>query len=270
MIANYEQIQSNDTTIPRWKRSLDVTVILLALPVLLLVGAAIALFIRLISPGPVFFKQERVGHLGKRFMIIKFRTMKVNADPSVHTGHTTMLLRSDAPMLKMDAADCRIIPLGKWIRAAGLDELPQLINVLRGEMTLVGPRPCLPFEFEQYNDWRQERFNTLPGLTGLWQVSGKNNTTFHEMVQFDIEYSRTKTLALDVEIIVRTIPALIVQVREMRQNRLAAATPQTPALETNGKPSDLANCRTYRRNSAFPARNSKYFNRSIRPIVGPF
>jgi lipopolysaccharide/colanic/teichoic acid biosynthesis glycosyltransferase len=197
---------------------LDVTVILLALPVLLLVGAAIALFIRLISPGPVFFKQERVGHLGKRFMIIKFRTMKVNADPSVHTGHTTMLLRSDAPMLKMDAADCR----------------------------------------------------TLPGLTGLWQVSGKNNTTFHEMVQFDIEYSRTKTLALDVEIIVRTIPALIVQVREMRQNRLAAATPQTPALETNGKPSDLANCRTYRRNSAFPARNSKYFNRSIRPIVGPF
>lgn len=270
MIANFEQIQSNDTAIPRWKRILDVTLVFIALPVLFLIGAVIALFIRVISPGPVFFKQERVGHLGKRFMIIKFRTMKVNADTSVHTGHTAMLLRSDAPMLKMDAGDSRIIPLGKWIRAAGLDELPQLVNVLRGEMTLVGPRPCLPHEFEQYNDWRQERFNTLPGLTGLWQVSGKNNTTFHEMVQLDIEYSRTKTIVLDLEIMVRTIPALVVQVGEMRQHRKQGAALSAAALTAAAKQPDLSNCRTYRRNSAFPTRNAKYFGRSIRPITGPF
>jgi len=270
MIANFERIQSNDTAIPGWKRILDVTLVLLTLPVLFLVGAIIALFIRVLSPGPIFFQQERVGHLGKRFMIIKFRTMKVNADTSVHTGHTAMLLRSDAPMLKMDAGDSRIIPFGKWIRAAGLDELPQLINVLRGEMTLVGPRPCLPVEFEQYYDWRQERFNTLPGLTGLWQVSGKNNTTFHEMVQLDIEYSRTKTLTLDLEIIVRTIPALVVQVSEMRQHRKQNSAPADAALATSEKQPDLANCRTCRRNSAFPSRNSKNFGRNIRPIAGPF
>jgi lipopolysaccharide/colanic/teichoic acid biosynthesis glycosyltransferase len=272
MIANYEQILSDEAAIPRWKRVLDVALVFLSLPLTLLVGAVIALVIRVVSPGPIFFKQERVGHLGKRFMIVKFRTMKVNADTSVHTGHTTMLMRSDAPMLKMDAkGDSRIIPFGTWIRAAGLDELPQLLNVLRGEMTLVGPRPCLPVEFEQFNDWRRERFNTLPGLTGLWQVSGKNNTTFHEMVQLDIEYSRTKTLALDLEIIVRTVPALLVQVGEMRQCRkqksTAAQGNPTPANAT-AQP-DLSHCRTCRRNSAFPSRNSKNFGRNVRPIVGP-
>ena len=272
MIANYEQTFSDEVVIPRWKRALDVTLVLLTLPMLILIGTLVALIIRVVSPGPIFFKQERVGHLGRRFMIVKFRTMKVNADTSVHTGHTTMLMRSDAPMLKMDAkGDSRIIPFGTWIRAAGLDELPQLMNVLRGEMTLVGPRPCLPVEFEQFNDWRQERFNTLPGLTGLWQVSGKNNTTFHEMVQLDIEYSRNKTLALDLEIIVRTIPALIVQVGEMRECRKQkqAAVPVTaPVMNAVAQP-DLSNCRTYRRNSAFPSRNSKNFGRNIRPIVGP-
>ena len=266
MIANYQQVQLSETVAPRWKRVLDVALIIVAAPLLLVVGMVLALVIRLVSRGPILFRQERIGHLGKRFMILKFRTMHVGADTSVHQGHTTSLLRSDAPMLKMDAqGDSRIIPLGTWIRAAGLDELPQLINVLRGEMSLIGPRPCLPFELEQYNDWRQERFNTLPGLTGLWQVSGKNNTTFQEMVQLDIEYSRTKSIALDLEIIVRTIPALTVQVMEMRRCRKQAAVPTT---NVPVQP-EFSNCRTYRRNSAFPSRNSKNFGRSVRPMIGP-
>ncbi len=100
---------------------------------------------------------------------------------------------SDAPMVKLDArGDSRIIPFGLLLRSAGLDELPQLINVLRGEMSMVGPRPCLPYECDKYLPWQCERFNTLPGLTGLWQVSGKNRTTFNEMMQLDIEYARKK------------------------------------------------------------------------------
>ena len=136
MIANYATIQTNDTLVPRWKRILDVAVIILTLPVILVVGALVALVIRLVSRGPIFFQQERIGHLGERFMILKFRTMHVGADTAAHKGHTCQLLKSDAPMVKMDAkGDSRIIPLGTWIRAAGLDELPQLINVLRGEMS---------------------------------------------------------------------------------------------------------------------------------------
>jgi len=102
------------------------------------------------------------------------------------------------------------------LRATGLDELPQLINVLHGEMSIVGPRPCLPYECEDYLPWQWERFDTLPGLTGLWQVNGKNNTTFNEMIQYDITYARNKSLWLDVGIIAKTIPALVAQVRATR------------------------------------------------------
>lgn len=267
MIANFNHIKGNDQLVPRWKRALDVSLIILTLPLILLVGGAIALLIRIVSPGPIFYRQERVGHLGRRFMLVKFRTMHVGADALAHQGHTTLLMRSDAPMVKLDPKDARIIPMGAWIRALGLDELPQLLNVLRGEMTLVGPRPCLPFEFEQYRAWRMERFNTLPGLTGLWQVSGKNNTTFHEMVQLDIEYARTKSLALDLEIMLRTPLALINQVLDLRDHRKQGTIPVTivpqPAFST-------INCRTVRRNTTFHSRNSKAFGRHVRPIVGPF
>ena len=130
------------------------------------------------------------------------------------------LMDSDAPMVKMDATgDARIIPVGKLLRSSGLDELPQLINVLKGEMSLVGPRPCLPYEAEKYLPWQQERFDAVPGLTGLWQVSGKNRTTFIEMMHLDIEYVRNKTLWLDLKIIAKTIPALIVQMHDMRNGQ---------------------------------------------------
>jgi lipopolysaccharide/colanic/teichoic acid biosynthesis glycosyltransferase len=119
-------------------------------------------------------------------------------------------------MTKLDSGDPRIIAGGRILRALGLDELPQLFNVLRGEMSLVGPRPCTPYEFQRYKNWQQERVNSLPGLTGYWQVNGKNNTTFTEMVHMDIWYTRNLSPWLDVAIMVKTIPALVVQLVETR------------------------------------------------------
>jgi lipopolysaccharide/colanic/teichoic acid biosynthesis glycosyltransferase len=183
----------------------------------------IGLLIRTVSSGPILFKQERVGFLGERFLCYKFRTMYVNSDTGIHQGHLNQLMNSDAPMVKMDShGDPRIIPFGRLLRSSGLDELPQLINVLRGEMSLVGPRPCVSYEYEKYLPWQRERFNTVPGLTGLWQVSGKNKTTFTEMIQLDIRYARSKTLWLDLKIILKTIPTLLTQVWETRMKRKLA------------------------------------------------
>jgi exopolysaccharide production protein ExoY len=146
-------------------------------------------------------------------MCFKFRTMVVGAETNTHQGHIQLLMKSDAPMVKLDArGDSRIIPLGLLLRSSGLDELPQLINALQGEMSLVGPRPCLSYECDEYLPWQRERFNTLPGLTGLWQVSGKNQTTFAEMMQLDISYTREKSLWLDLAIILKTVPAILGQV----------------------------------------------------------
>ena len=208
---------------PLWKRILDVVFVVLAFPVLLPLMVLIGIFIRIVSTGPVLFKQERIGYLGERFLCYKFRTMHVNADTGIHQGHLDRLMNSDAPMIKMDSSgDPRIIRFGRLLRSSGLDELPQIINVLRGEMSLVGPRPCVSYEYEKYLPWQRERFNTVPGLTGLWQVSGKNKTTFTEMIQLDIRYARSKTLWLDLKIILMTIPTLLVQVWETRvQNKPA-------------------------------------------------
>jgi len=208
---------------PLWKRAVDVTLCLLALPVLGLITLAMTLMTKLVSPGPVFFRQERVGYLGRSFMIYKFRTMVVGADVGIHRALTDQLIGSNAPMVKMDArGDSRVIPGGKLIRASGLDELPQLINVLRGDMSLIGPRPCVPYEYEKYLPWQRERFSTLPGLTGLWQVSGKNRTTFEEMIRLDIHYAHHKSLWMDIKIILLTPYALIQQVMDSRAHRKAA------------------------------------------------
>src|SRR5262249_17851350 len=173
--------------VPIWKRGLDVACILLALPGVGLLFAVIALWIKFSSRGPILFRQERVGLGGRTFVCLKFRRMKVGADSQVHKAYLKQLLRSESPMTKMDVTgDSRLIPLGALLRSTGLDELPQLINVLRGDMSLVGPRPCIPYEAEDFLSWQKERFNTLPGLTGLWQVSGKNQTTFNEMIKLDI------------------------------------------------------------------------------------
>jgi exopolysaccharide production protein ExoY len=221
--------------IPRWKRILDIVLILLALPLLLPLAAFVAVLIWAVSSGPILFKQERVGYLGGRFMCLKFRTMFVGVDSAVHQGHLRDLINSNTPMTKMDSqGDQRIIPFGLLLRSSGLDELPQIMNVLRGEMSLVGPRPCLSYEYDKYLPWQQERFATLPGLTGLWQVCGKNKTTFTEMIELDIDYGRKKSLWLDLKIILLTPLAIIIQIWEARQKRkLPSQSPQSKAANQN-------------------------------------
>jgi lipopolysaccharide/colanic/teichoic acid biosynthesis glycosyltransferase len=185
------------------------------LPILALATFAVAALTLLTSPGPIFFCQERVGFRGRRFKLYKFRTMHVRAETVSHQRHLAALIHSNAPMEKLDCCgDKRLVPGGAWIRASGLDELPQIINVLRGEMSIVGPRPCLPYEYEEYTPAQRERFACVPGLTGLWQVSGKNRTTFEQMVNLDLAYSRQPSPWLDLRIIVMTIPALCIQVSD--------------------------------------------------------
>lgn len=234
---------------PAWKRAIDICCCLVALPPFLFCTFFAALLTRLYSPGPIFFRQERIGYRGRRFNIYKFRTMHVSAEVMSHQLHFAQLVRSNAPMQKLDGrGDSRLIPGGWLLRASGLDELPQIINILRGEMSIVGPRPCIPYEYAQYTPAQRERFSTVPGLTGLWQVSGKNRTTFEEMVRFDIEYARSKTLGLDLKIILLTVPALLIQISDTRKAKRAAragaavrdavstSSPVTPAIETSPAP----------------------------------
>jgi lipopolysaccharide/colanic/teichoic acid biosynthesis glycosyltransferase len=164
-------------------------------------------------------------------MCFKFRTMTVNADTAVHQEHLEDLMASNRPMSKLDGQDSRVIPGGIWLRALGLDELPQLINVFRGEMSLVGPRPCLIYEYEKYLPRHHGRCATLPGLTGLWQVNDKNNTTFEEMIDLDLRYVRTQSLGLDLGILLRTVPAVIGQTYQMRRKKSAAKS-EAKAAET--------------------------------------
>lgn len=202
---------------PRWKRGLDLTCTLLALPFWLVAMVFIALWIKLSSPGPVLYRQSRVGLGGRPFTIFKFRSMRLNADTGKHTDHFAELIRTNASMVKLDSlGDSRMIPGGCCLRASGLDELPQLLNVLRGEMSLVGPRPCLPQEFERYEDWHKGRVNVPPGLTGYWQVNGKNKTSFKQMIELDLLYANRMSLGLDLAVMLATIPALVLQFVEAR------------------------------------------------------
>lgn len=219
-----------------WKRTLDVVCCILALPFFALAVLAVTLLLAIVSPGSLFFRQERIGYMGRRFTIFKFRTMHGDAETKSHQAHFATLLTTNRPMQKLDAVrDQRLIP-GAWLlRASGLDELPQIINVLRGDMSLVGPRPCIPYEYEQYSPWQRARCNAIPGLTGLWQVSGKNRTTFDEMVRLDIKYSQTKSLWLDLKIIALTLPALFVQILDthlLRRRRGHSSAPASDASAT--------------------------------------
>ena len=205
---------------PVWKRVLDVAAILLASPLWLSGILFISLWIKSVSPGPVFFTQERVGLGGRRFMMLKLRSMKVHAETDRHEEHFDRLVETDRPMTKLDAAgDRRMIFGGCFLRATGLDELPQIFNVLRGEMSLVGPRPCTVRELSKFQTWQMERFNACPGLTGAWQVNGKNKTSFSRMIELDIFYARHRSLRLDMAILWKTLPALFAQVRESKAVR---------------------------------------------------
>jgi len=168
--------------------------------------AILALIIKLNSPGPVFFRQQRSGLNGRTFTLLKFRTMVANAEElkARLTGQNEM----DGPVFKMKD-DPRITSIGRMLRKTSLDELPQLINILRGDMSLVGPRPPLPAEVKDYHPWQRRRLSMKPGLTCIWQVSGRNNISFEKWMKMDLEYIDHWSLALDVKLLFRTVPAVM-------------------------------------------------------------
>jgi exopolysaccharide biosynthesis polyprenyl glycosylphosphotransferase len=201
----------------RLKRAFDVVGSLMLLLLLSPVFLVVALLLKLTSPGPVLFRQPRVGLMAARFTILKFRTMRVDADQAVHQQFVTQFIKSSAQLGSAGRKaifkltnDSRVTPLGRILRKTSLDELPQLWNVLRGEMSLVGPRPPLPYEVDQYRPWHRRRVvDAKPGITGLWQVKGRSRTTFDEMVRLDIQYARTHSLWLDLRILLATPRAVI-------------------------------------------------------------
>jgi lipopolysaccharide/colanic/teichoic acid biosynthesis glycosyltransferase len=201
--------------IPAWKRLVDIAIILATLPVSIPLVVIVALWIRLVSRGPALFRQERIGIDGKPFTLYKFRSMFHGAPTVDHEQHMERLVELDRPLVKLDLlGDARLVPGGCFLRTSGLDELPQLLNVLLGEMSLVGPRPCLPGEYALFDSTQRARFTVLPGLTGLWQVSGKNQTTFKEMNAMDADYARLASPLFDLKIMVRTPMALFRQMGE--------------------------------------------------------
>lgn len=196
---------------PAWKRGIDILGSVFGLILLFPVFLLISIVIKIVSPGPVFFKQKRVGYLGKPFNCLKFRTMHPNANSFAYEQHLSECINSDNPFNKLDNDDSRIMPFGKLLRKTSLDEVPQLLNVLRGEMSLVGPRPDVPYSVQRYTQWHHKRFDAFPGLTGLWQASGKNGTTFKEMIRLDITYIQQISFWLDLKILLKTVPVIITQ-----------------------------------------------------------
>lgn len=188
------------------KRAIDIGLALAALPVLVPVLLGAALAIRLDTPGPIFYSQERVGLNGRRFKVYKFRSMVVNAD---ELREALIRQTGDDPRHPKIVNDPRITRVGHWIRRFSIDELPQIWNIVRGDMSWVGPRPAIPAEVELYEPWHLKRLRVMPGLTGLWQVSGRSEVPFEEMCLMDIYYIENWSLGLDVQIILRTIPRVL-------------------------------------------------------------
>jgi lipopolysaccharide/colanic/teichoic acid biosynthesis glycosyltransferase len=205
------------------RRLLDIVVAGTALLALSPLLALITLAIRLESRGPAIFRQRRLGCERRPFTILKFRTMRHGADAAPHREYVRTLIEhavgagqasthavgSRRRRLYKLSVDDRVTRVGRFLRAWSLDELPQLVNVLRGEMALVGPRPVIPYEVEHYPEHYLRRFAVKPGLTGLWQISGRNERTYEEMVRFDIEYAQRASLLLDLSILARTLPVVL-------------------------------------------------------------
>jgi lipopolysaccharide/colanic/teichoic acid biosynthesis glycosyltransferase len=197
------------------KRAMDVLLASLLLLVLSPVMLAIALMIRLTSPGPPLFRQVRVGYWQSPFVMLKFRTMHLGMDDVIHRSYVTAMLAGQAVQADAERGiykltrDPRVTSVGRFLRKTSLDELPQLINVLRGEMSLVGPRPVLPWEGKLFEPWDRVRFAVRPGITGLWQVTGRNALTMQQALGLDVEYALHRTIVLDLVILVRTIPSVL-------------------------------------------------------------
>lgn len=205
------------------KRAIDVAGSLLLLVGLSPLLVLIAALVRLTSPGPVLFRQVRIGQMVRPFTMLKFRSMYAGNDPKLHQEYVSWFIGESrrAPASNGNGSgngsglfkltgDLRVTPLGRFLRKTSLDELPQLWNVLRGDMSLVGPRPPLPYELEQYEPWHRRRIlEAKPGITGLWQVVGRSRTTFDEMVRLDLRYARTRSLWTDVKILLATPAAAV-------------------------------------------------------------
>jgi lipopolysaccharide/colanic/teichoic acid biosynthesis glycosyltransferase len=197
-----------------WKRPFD-----LILSAVLLVGlapllACAALLVLVDSPGPAFYRQERIGRHGKRFRMWKFRSMHVNSDPGPHHRLAAAWFAAEESARGYKSLrDSRVTRAGRILRRTNLDELPQLFNVLRGDMSLVGPRPAIPYELQYYVPAFFDRQKVLPGITGLWQVNRRDRLSADEMMALDLEYVRRCSLWLDLKIVARTIPALLSNVR---------------------------------------------------------
>jgi lipopolysaccharide/colanic/teichoic acid biosynthesis glycosyltransferase len=200
----------------RWepiaRRAVDLTVVVIALLVLAIPMLLIAMAVRWSSPGPAFYRQQRIGRGGRPFTMYKFRTMRVGGSDAQHRELIARELRGEDTSVngswKIDC-DPRVTRVGGFLRRTSLDELPQLINVLLGQMSLVGPRPCLEWEAEMFPARFAERFDVPPGLTGLWQVSGRSTMGTLEMLELDLAYVRGWSFWSDLGILLRTVPAVL-------------------------------------------------------------
>lgn len=224
--ARVETVRNRDAGLPQAplyplaKRWVDISCAAVLLLLLSPVLGMIALAIRMDSSGPAIFQQRRVGKWGREFVMYKFRSMYANADDKVHRRfakeyingngkvHAAHDSNLNAPVYKPNG-DGRITRVGRWLRRTSLDELPQLLNVVRGEMSLVGPRPAVPYEVEQYSRRHLRRLAVLPGLTGLAQISGRSGLTFEKIVRLDIDYIDRRSLGLDLAILLRTVPVVV-------------------------------------------------------------
>jgi exopolysaccharide biosynthesis polyprenyl glycosylphosphotransferase len=210
-LAGIPLIGVRDVTINRWqwalKRGMDVSVVVVGGLLFLPFIGLIALAIRLDSPGPIFFRQLRVGKGGQQFWCYKFRSMREGSENEQE--ELRAFNEAEGPLFKI-REDPRCTRVGRWLRRKSLDELPQIYNVLRGEMSLVGPRPHLPSEVAQFETWQMRRMEVPPGITGMWQVSGRSNITFDEGCLLDIYYIDNWSPSLDIKILLRTIPKVFI------------------------------------------------------------
>lgn len=188
------------------KRVIDFWIATITLVAIIPLFAVIAILIKIDSPGPVIFRQARIGKNGRKFIFYKFRTMVEDAEQQKEG--LVWLNEATGPLFKIKN-DPRITKIGAWLRKTSLDELPQLINVIKGDMSLVGPRPALPDEVDRYNALSMKRLLVMPGMTGVWQVNGRSNATFEEMINYDLCYIKDWSLRTDIEILFKTIPAVL-------------------------------------------------------------
>ena len=191
-----------------WKRVFDFTVAIILLGVTFPLWVVIAISIKITSPGPIFFGQERIGKYGKKFKLYKFRSMVNNAEKLQEDFEH--LNEMDGPAFKI-RNDPRKTITGRFLRKTSLDELPQLLNVLKGDISLVGPRPAIEKEVLQYHPWERKRLSVAQGITCIWQISGRNTIKFDEWMKLDVMYIENRTMALDFKILLKTIPAILLK-----------------------------------------------------------